>query len=108
MSKALENGVKRFLTQTLTEVRSPVWGESGPTYSAVYTNVPCRFIEESEWIRGDQEHETLVTAHMYVAAEYALQVGQSVVFGDNEYRIVKLKAERDEGGTLRYWKVWVV
>lgn len=108
MSVALKEGVKKFLTQVLSTVKSPTWGETGPSYTTVYTNVPCRFVEESEWIRGDQEQEILTSAYLYVSANYDIQVGQQVEIGGKTHRVVKVSTNRDETGTAVFLKVWVV
>jgi len=107
MSFTLKTGIERFLTQTLSSVKEPTWGETGPSYDVLYENVPCRFIEESEWIRGDQKEELLTTAYLYVSADYNLEVGQQIEIGSRTFRVVKVSVNRDETGTPVFLKVWV-
>jgi len=107
MSFTLKTGIEKFFTQTLSTIRSPTWGETGPSYSVLYENVPCRFIEGSEWIRGDQKEEFLTTAYLYMSADYNIEVGQQIEIGLRIFRVVKVSVNRDETGAPVFLKVWV-
>jgi len=108
MSFTLKTGIEKFFTQTLSAVRAPTWDETGPSYSVLYENVPCRFVEESEWIRGDQQNEILTTAYLYVSADFNIEVGQQIEIESRTFRVVKVSVSRDETGAPVFSKVWVV
>jgi len=107
MSFTLKTGVENFFTQTLSAVKVPTWGETGPSYENLYVNIPCRFVEESEWIRGDQQNEILTTAYLYVSADYNIEVGQQLEIETRTFKVIKVSVNRDETGAPVFLKVWV-
>jgi len=104
----IKTGVTSFLKQSITTVKSPTWGETGPSWTTLYTNVPCRFVEESEWVRTDQAQEILTRAYLYVSASYSIKEGQELTINDQTYRVIRTSVNRDSSGEAAYLKVWVV
>lgn len=96
-----------FFHQTITSISRntrDAWGDH-TTSAAHYTNVPTRFVYDTDRRRKVDEDER-VDALAYIGGQYTnIQPDDTVVFDSVNYRIIKVYLEYDLFGNIDHIKL---
>jgi hypothetical protein len=96
-----------FFYQTITSITRQTrdaWGDH-TAGSVIYTNVPTRFVFDTDRRRAEAEDER-VDALAYIGGQYtSVQPDDAVVFDSVTYRIIKVFLEYDLFGNVDHVKL---
>lgn len=79
------------------------WGDR--TYTAMYQNIPCRFVYDTQWLLLSAEEREVVVAVCYVPKKYTLATDDRITFNGEYYLVYEVIPQFDLFGNIHHQKL---